>query len=369
MPREDAEHYITQAEKYCRGFVAEEEGSVLSAMFYHPFKQNIRHVNYPMAGLAGVVTMPEARNRGLVREQVRVIQKDMIAQGYITSCLQPFKPVFYQNFGFANASRRLRCIFYVEDIAKSDLVFEFIRIDEPSIELFQPIAKTFADTHNGATYRANEFWEGEIFHQWKHEKSKFYYLIRHEDRNVAYVIFLYLPTKEEFGPDMKVVDYGFINHIGATGLFQFFRPHRDQIKNVIINVPENFDIYHFVPANLHKIKMHSWMMFKVINPLKAMLQYPAPKDLSFEFELQLSDPLYGNEVSSYAFHVHDGIIESVNHSNNLLKTSIVSFSRMFIGRNSIHQLIEYGEAEISENIIKNIDLLFPREIVFIKDVF
>ncbi len=369
MPQEDAEQYIGQIEKYCRGYVAEDEGKILSAMFYYPFVQNIRGVKYPMAGLAGVVTMPEARNRGLVRQQVRAMQKDMIKQGYFTSCLQPFKPSFYQNFGYANASRRLRCTFNVEDIIKSDLSFEFIRIDEPSIELFQPIEKVFASNYNGATYRQKEFWEEEVFYEWKHEKNKFYYLIRHKGVDVAYVMFIQERAKEEFGMNIRVKDYSFTNHIGATGLFQFFRPHRDQVKNIIISVPENFDVYHYVPVNLHKVEMQSWMMFKVINPMEAMLRYPVPDNLSFDFALQLTDPLYNNQESTYAFCVHDGKIEAIEHSDNLLRTSIVPFSRMFIGRNSIHQLIEYEEAEISEKIVTNIDKLFPRDIVFIKDLF
>jgi len=45
-----------------------------------------------MAGISGVVTMPEARNRGMVREQFKAMQRDMVEQGYLTSCLEPFKP-------------------------------------------------------------------------------------------------------------------------------------------------------------------------------------------------------------------------------------------------------------------------------------
>ena len=369
MSQEDSMQYIDQIEKYCRGFVAEENGSVISAMFYYPFMQNIRGIRYPMAGLGGVVTMPEARNRGLVRQQIYAMEKDMIEQGFVTSTLQPFKPLFYQNFGYANASRRLRCCFDVNDIGKSDLQFDFVRIDEPSVELFQSIAEAFADQYNGATYRTKEFWEEEVFYPWKHEKDKYYYLIRHQGQDVAYVIFVYTSTKEEFGTNIKVKDYGFVNHTGATGLFQFFKPHRDQVKDIIISVPENFDMYHFVPVNLHKIEMHSWMMFKVISPLEAMLRYHPPENLSFDFQLELTDPLYDNKVSSYAFRVHDGSIESIEHSKNILKTSIVSFSRMFIGRNSIHQLIDYQEAQVSDNIIKDMDILFPEDIVFIKDLF
>ena len=111
------------------------------------------------------------------------------------------------------------------------------------------------------------------------------------------------------------------------------------------------------------------MMFKVINVKDAMLHYNIPKDLAFNFELQVTDPMLENEQFSISFQIDKGKIGLAEKSDHVLKCAIDSFSRMFIGRNSIYDLIDYGEVKISEKIIKNIDRLFPKEIVFIKDMF
>jgi len=369
MSQKDSEQYIQGAINFCRGFVAEENGAVSSAMFYYPFHQNIHNRKFKMAGISGVVTMPEARNRGMVREQFKAMQKDMVGQGYLTSCLEPFKPKYYQKLGWANASKRLRCRINVQDIEPPKEEFEFIRIDKPSPEHFTAIDNTFASHYNGSTYRNIHFWKAEIIHQWEEIKELFYYLIRHAGKDVAYVIYYYKRTKEEFGMNIQVRDYGFINYEGAKGLFALFKTHRDQVKDFVISLPENFDVYHFAPCNLNAIGWKSYMMFKVVNVKEAMLQYQIPKDITFDFELQVSDPLAENENFSFAFRIDKGKIEPTKRSANVLKCSIDSFSRMFIGRSSIYDLITYGEVEISEEIIKYIDRLFPQDIVFIKDMF
>ena len=369
MSQKDSEQYAKQAIKFCRGFVAEEKGKVFSATFYYPFHQNIHGRKFKMAGMGGIVTMPEARNRGLVREQLRIMQKDMQEQGYVTSCLQPFKPKYYQKFGWANASRRLRCSINVDDIEAKKGEYEFIRIDKPSPKDFDTIEKTFASHYNGSTYRSTHFWKEEVMYTWESLKELYYYLIRHNGKDVAYVIYYYQRLKDGFEVNLHVRDCGFINYQGAKGIFALFKPHRDQVKDVIIHLPENFDIYHIAPCNLERIEWRSYMMFKVINVKDAMLHYNIPKDLAFNFELQVTDPMLENEQFSISFQIDKGKIGLAEKSDHVLKCAIDSFSRMFIGRNSIYDLIDYGEVKISEKIIKNIDRLFPKEIVFIKDMF
>ena len=370
MSLKDSEQYAKGIIKFCRGFVAEEKSKAFSASFYYPFHQNIHGKKFKMAGIGGVVTMPEARNRGMVREQFKVIQKDMLEQGYVTSCLQPFKPTYYQKkFGWANASQRLKSRIRVCDIAETKEEFEFIRIDSPLPKHFSNIEKAFTSLYNGSSYRDKLFWEEDIMFCWGQTKELYYYLIRHGGKDVAYLIFSYQNSKKDYGVDLIVRDYGYVNYIGAKGLFALFRKHIDQAGEVVISLPENFDLYHFAPCNLHSIMWQSFMMFRVVDIKNAMLGYNIPKDLSFDFTLQISDPLAGEQPLSYAFHIENGSIKLIEKSTHVLKCPVDSFSRMFIGRNSIHDLIAYGEVEISHEIIENIDRLFPKDIVFIKDMF
>jgi len=76
MKLDDARKYIETGVEFGRGLIGEENQQIISAMFYYPFMENVRFQKMKMAGLSGVVTMPEARNRGFVREQLKIIQKN-----------------------------------------------------------------------------------------------------------------------------------------------------------------------------------------------------------------------------------------------------------------------------------------------------
>lgn len=369
MKLDDAKKYIETGVEFGRGLIVEENQQIISAMFYYPFMENIRFQKMRMAGLSGVVTMPEARNRGFVLEQLKFIQKDMYDQGYPVSCLEPFKPSYYQKYGWCNASKKLKCKINIDDIRKISEKFEFICIEKPKTENFKSIECKFVDLYNGCTYRENFFWERNIFYQWEKEKQKFFYIIKKDGIEVAYIIFTLKEIPKSFSVDLNIQDFAYTNYTGMKGIFTFAKEHRDQTKNLIIYLPEDFDLFHFIPSHFKEIKMISELMFKVINIEKALTQLKVSPDLKFDFMLDINDPISDENTGKFAFNVTDGNVERINNSKNIFMSDISTFSRLFIGRNSVKEIIDYGEAEISENIIESLNMMFPKENVYIKDWF
>ena len=366
---DNAKKYIETGVEFGRGLIVEENQQIMSAMFYYPFMENIRFQKMRMAGLSGVVTMPEARNKGFALEQLKLIQKDMYDQGYPVSCLEPFKPSYYQKYGWCNASKRLKCKINIDDIRKFSDKFEFVCIEKPSYMTFQKIECKFADLYNGCTYREKFFWEKNIFRQRDKEKQKFFYIIKKDGLEVAYIIFDLKEIPKSFSVDLNVHDFAYINYSGMQGIFAFAKEHRDQAKNIIISPPEDFDLYHFAPSHFQDVKLISELMFKVINIEKALTQLKVRPDLKFDFMLDITDPISDKNSGKFAFQIADGKITRIKNSQNIIKTDIRNFSRLFIGRNSVKEILDYGEAEISENIIESLNMVFPKENVYIKDWF
>jgi predicted acetyltransferase len=85
-------------------FVAEENGAAVADASAIPMRQNIRGNVYPMAGVAGVATLPLARRRGFARELVTALLGRMRDSGHVVSALYPFRPSFYQRFGFGRVA-------------------------------------------------------------------------------------------------------------------------------------------------------------------------------------------------------------------------------------------------------------------------
>jgi predicted acetyltransferase len=85
--------------------VAEESGSVIAGAEAVPSRQNVRGAVFAMAGVAGVASLPTARRQGHVRALMTELLGRMRETGCAVSVLYPFRPSFYQRFGYVGVPK------------------------------------------------------------------------------------------------------------------------------------------------------------------------------------------------------------------------------------------------------------------------
>lgn len=103
-PDADTAERLRSSQHYFDGditLVAEENGEALAVTSVVPMRQNLRGTVYPMAGVAGVATLPLARRRGCAHALVTEALGLMRDRGHVLSALYPFRPSFYQRYGYA----------------------------------------------------------------------------------------------------------------------------------------------------------------------------------------------------------------------------------------------------------------------------
>jgi predicted acetyltransferase len=83
-----------------RTLVAEADGTTLACVSGIPMRQNLRGAVLPMAGVAGIASHPLARRQGHVRELMHRLLDEMRDEGHMLSALYPFRPSFYERFGY-----------------------------------------------------------------------------------------------------------------------------------------------------------------------------------------------------------------------------------------------------------------------------
>ncbi len=100
-----------------RTLVVEEKGETRAAVSAVPMRQNLRGRVFPMAGVAGVVTHPLARRQGHVRTLLCRLLDEMRDGGHLLSALWPFRPSFYERFGYAGLPMPRTVTLPVADLA------------------------------------------------------------------------------------------------------------------------------------------------------------------------------------------------------------------------------------------------------------
>ncbi|MEV0393659.1 GNAT family N-acetyltransferase [Polymorphospora rubra] len=98
--------------------IAEVDGRTVAAVAGIPMRQNVRGVVHRMAGIASVSTDPLARRQGHARTLLTRLLGDMRDDGHVVSALYPFRPSFYERFGYAGMPRARRASFAPADLGR-----------------------------------------------------------------------------------------------------------------------------------------------------------------------------------------------------------------------------------------------------------
>ncbi len=99
-PKEFIDWNFAENFSYTDTLIAEVDDVPASNMQLMPHKISLRGREYPINYVSGVATLPEFRNRGLVRELFRFGFLEMEQRGEPISLLVPFNYPFYEKFGY-----------------------------------------------------------------------------------------------------------------------------------------------------------------------------------------------------------------------------------------------------------------------------
>jgi predicted N-acetyltransferase YhbS len=210
--------------------VAEEDGRTLAAVAALRMRQNVRGMVHDMAGVASVSSHPSARRRGLVRELLGRLLRQMREEGCAVSALYPFRPSFYARFGYVGIPRHRTVAFAPEglaDLLRAELPGEVERLT--MTEGFGPyvdVTRTLLGRRHGfAVYdevRTAEFREDKLWVAVARAGGEVVGVVRYR--------------VESHGGDLIASDLLYANPLGRALLLQYFARHVDQVARVVMRV-------------------------------------------------------------------------------------------------------------------------------------
>lgn len=212
--------------------VAEEDGVAVADASAIPMRQNVRGCVYPMAGIAGVATLPLARRRGYARALVTRLLGQMRDEGHVVSALYPFRPSFYERFGYVGLPRTRTVTFSPECLADllgaelpGEVTCERAGTGYPAYRDFT--LKLISERHGFAVlpeYRTSALKDADD--RWV--------VMAHADGQpvgaTAYRI-------TGFAGVLTADDMLTASPLGRALLLQFFARHIDQVREVEVQVP------------------------------------------------------------------------------------------------------------------------------------
>jgi hypothetical protein len=210
--------------------VAEEGGEALAAVAAFPMRQNVRGLVQGMAGVASVSSHPSARRRGLVRELMWRLLRQMREKGCAVSALYPFRPSFYARFGYVGVPRRRTATFAPEGLGhlmRADLPGEVVRLPmSEAFEEYDALTRLLVTRRHGFAVfdevRTAEF-----------RDEKCWVAVARVDGEVVGAVRY---TIDDYGADLVATDLLTTGALGRALLLQFFARHVDQVARVVVTI-------------------------------------------------------------------------------------------------------------------------------------
>ncbi len=228
----DQEEYASRIHHYrtSTNLVAEEDGRVLAAVGSWPMRQNVRGAVHDMAGIFSVVSHPDARRRGFVRQLMDRILRHTREQGAAVSALYPFRPSFYERFGYVGIPRVRTATFAPEGLG------HLLRAELPGTVERLPLREGF-DEYDALTLRllgerhGFSVFDGVRTAEFK-DRPRWVAVARAGGEVVGAVLY----RIEGYGGELVAEDLLTTGPLGRTLLLQFLARHVDQVARIVVKI-------------------------------------------------------------------------------------------------------------------------------------
>jgi predicted acetyltransferase len=360
-PADDEEKYRRRMRFYetTVNLVAEEEGRTLAAVAALRMRQNVRGLVHDMAGVASVSSHPSARRRGLVRELMERLLRQMREEGAAVSALYPFRPSFYARFGFVGIPRHRTAAFAPEGLG------HLIRAELPGEVERLTMADGF-DAYAGLTRRLLAARHGFSLYdevrteEFRHDKR--WLAVARVDGEVVGAV-SYRIT--EYGADLVADDLLTTGPLGRALLLQFFARHVDQVARVVVTIGTD-EVPELWGTDLAVTTEGRVSHPRQGGPMVRVLDMPAlsgtpvgPGDVTIEIP---DDELIGGV---WRLSSEDGRLSVAKGDSPTVTLTVGGFSALLYGVLDPVEVFTRALGELSPDAIAPLTSLFPRQMPYL----
>ena len=350
-------HFFTTA----TNLVAVEDGRALACAAAFPMEQNVRGAVRSMAGVASVASHPEARRRGLVRQLLDRLLRQMRDQGCVVSALYPFRPSFYGRFGFVGLPRVRQASFAtagLSHLVRAELPGTVERLTmAAAFDEFDALTRRLLGTRHGfsvydatrtAAFRDDKVWVA---------------LARVQGQVVGAVRY----RIDRHGGDLLGDDLLVTGPLGRALLLQFFARHVDQVARVVLTVGTD-DVPELWGTDLAVTTEGRVTHPDTPGPMARVLDLTAMaggRAGNGEAVVEVVDD--GMTSGTWALSGADGVlgVERADGATPVARMSVAGISGLLYGVLDPVDVVTRGFGQVEAGAVDPLRALFPREMPYL----
>ncbi|MFX1509970.1 MAG: enhanced intracellular survival protein Eis [Promethearchaeota archaeon] len=329
-----------------------DNGQLVSSLRIHDFQQSIRGILKNCGGVAGVATYPEARTKGYVRQLMRAGFKQMHEDGQSVSMLDPFKPSFYEKFGYVTANAPYIVEAPINHLQASNLessssewTYERLR----AVEVQEPFLKFIREV-GPKQYHGFIIFRTITPAMWKQRvKDSLVVFIRHKGKIQAVCRYRIKGERSSgrWQANLTVIDSLWRTREARNHLFYFLSRHQDQIDNIIIHAPFETKVEHWFKDIRLKVDRKTPWMVRIVDVIKAFEKLPGVGEDIITIEVSDADCPWNHGI--FSLTSEKGSLHLAKSSGHpVVNASIEALSSLVYGTQPLEELEFEGKLTITE---------------------
>ncbi|MFL0268914.1 GNAT family N-acetyltransferase [Candidatus Clostridium radicumherbarum] len=346
-----------------------DDGKMCSAMEISPFKVIFEDKVACMAGVGGVISLPEERNKGYIRKLFQYCFSEMRENKQWFSFLYPFSSEYYRKFGYETSVGKVK---YIVPLASfrhftnsGQLKLYIPGTDDSHIK---SIYDNFVSKRNFAVLRNDILWKRHIGED-PYKNNIFTYIwYNTEEKPMGYVTFK-CQKRYDFGADMILKELIWIDNEALTGIFNFLGGFAPNYKDFIWETTEFYNLGLLFPdSSSVKIELSNFGMSRIVDLEEVLKLKLCPKGegtLAFEVKDNFLEWNNGSFVVSWN---KEGVKVEKKDCSPDLSCSIQVLTQLITGYVSLEDLIWSQDLKV----IGNFNLLssyFKRKPIYLNESF
>ncbi|MCL2840258.1 MAG: GNAT family N-acetyltransferase [Defluviitaleaceae bacterium] len=339
-------------------------GQLQSALTILPYTMRVNDQHVKMGGIGNVVTLPEARGKGFVREIFRAAFSEMIDAGQMFSFLFPFSYVYYRKLGYEMCHPVQMVSIPIDAFASYRNGAQFEAYTQGhSTKPFAEIYEGFAQCRNLSIVRSEDNWK-KILNRDPYHKLQFTYL-----GSDAYI--LYDAEKSLEGNRLVIKECCWKTPEALGDIFGFLSNMGAEFSHVKWMLPCDVNIHALFPE-LYKIdwQINSSGMNRIMDVQAALSTLHVPEG-SGKITINVEDSFWKSNSGAYIVEWESGKLvakklQSVVSAD--LSTTIQTLTQLTTGYLTPEESM-YKPCTTILGAYKELAALFPKQKLFMTERF
>ncbi|MCK4285610.1 MAG: GNAT family N-acetyltransferase [Candidatus Lokiarchaeota archaeon] len=336
-----------------------------------PFEIRMRSQDFKMHGVGGVASKPEYRNRGIIREIMVKMFKDMHENNISLSVLYPFKLSFYEMLGYKLVDEHFAYEFKISDIIFKKTDYHMKEVERINDDIRSVYDKAISNFDYIAKRPEIQYYRGLY-------KNNYKFICYNGNQPVGYVIIIFTKKGEERWlkhPEKTIViqEAFWLDQTAKQTIFNFLWGHRDQRKYIagVFSEEENIiDLLKTPRIKSRYIFDNSLLRIIDVKTVLENLKYPLD---NFSIIFHITDEFCPWNKGFFTLTSEEKKISVEFHNSSEKKADVeidVSYlAQILAGFRTISDLLDFGFVSVNQEKIGLLQDLFPLTNNYFHDFF